>query len=159
MTHLCEAVKSGEAYTCTRPHGHAGDHIAHAIDDDGTDREVATWSQGYNGWSNYETWSVGLIIDNDPNTYAQSRAVVRDAIENGEASEYWTEDERKRYRAADALRSWVEEQVEDLTPMSDARPFSYLVAQLVRAALGDVTWEEIAANYVQEIEESEASGG
>jgi hypothetical protein len=107
--------------------------------------------QGYNGWKNYETWSVGLIVDNDPNTYAESRAVVRDAIDNGEPSEFWTEEERRRYRVADALKSWVEENLEASYAMSDARPFSYLVAQLVRAALDDVEWTEIADNYIEEV--------
>ena len=30
-------------------------------------------SEGYNGWSNYETWNVALYMDNDEQSYALAR--------------------------------------------------------------------------------------
>jgi hypothetical protein len=107
--------------------------------------------KGYNGWKNYETWSVALIVDNDQRTYNEAREITRDAIENGESSEFWTEEERRRYRVADALKDWVETELEESTQMTEAQPFSYLVAQLVRAAVGDVDWDAIADNYIEEV--------
>jgi len=45
-------------------------------------------SEGYNGWSNYETWKLALNIDNDEGLYNESR------------SRAWTPGE---------LRDWLEE--------------------------------------------------
>jgi hypothetical protein len=111
--------------------------------------------QGYNGWTNYETWSVALIIDNDQSTHEMSRQIVREAIALGEPSEFWSEEQRRKYRTADALKAWVEEEAEVVTGMlSDLRPLSYLWSQLLSAALSDVVWEEIADNYLSELDES-----
>ena len=32
-----------------------------------------TMSEGYNGWTNYETWNVALYMDNDEQSYALAR--------------------------------------------------------------------------------------
>lgn len=112
----------------------------------------AAENAGYNGWSNYETWSVALVIDNDQRTYSESREIVRDAIQNGEPSEYWTEEDRKRFRVADALKDWVERSLEISTEPTEAEPMSFLVSQLVSAALSDVNWTEIAENYIEEVQ-------
>jgi hypothetical protein len=112
--------------------------------------------EGYNGWTNYETWSVALILGNDPGLEGAVRAIVDDAIENGEPSEYWTEEERKRFRVADALKDWIEEQAEEDIDLSDRVPLSYLWLQLVTAALSDVDWHEVADSYIEQLEEQDA---
>jgi hypothetical protein len=110
--------------------------------------------KGYNGWTNYETWSVALIIDNDERTHSESRAIVRHALRFGKRSEYWAEADRDRYVVADALKEWIERESEDAVEMTDREPFSYLWAQLISAALGEVDWDEIARNYLSELDES-----
>lgn len=81
--------------------------------------------QGYNGWSNYPTWAVALWLDNDPGTYEESRAIVRDALES----------RALRIDADDALREYVREMVE----LDEAS----LRADLLGFALDSVDWREI----------------
>jgi hypothetical protein len=107
----------------------------------------------YNGWKNYETWSVALIVDNDQGLYNERRAIVRDAIENHKESEYWTEEEATRYGVADAIKEWIEGAAE--TDVVPDFPLSYLWSQLLAAALSEVDWHEIADNWIEDESESD----
>lgn len=107
----------------------------------------------YNGWTNYETWSVALIIDNDESTQRFALELTRIAVEEGEPSEYWTEEQRRRYRTADMLKDWIEEQLETMRQPSETHPLSYLWSQLVIGALGEVDWHEIADHYLDSFAE------
>lgn len=114
--------------------------------------------QGHNGWKNYETWSVALIIDNDQRTERESRDVVRLAVmearQDDPEARVVDEASHIKYRVADALKDWVERQLERNTEPSEAEPMSYLVSQLVHAALGEVDWDEIAESFLADLEDS-----
>lgn len=107
---------------------------------------------GYNGWKNYETWSVALILDNDEELQRAAVRVCEDAIAYGAPSEYWTEDMRQLYRSADALKDWVERASEIHNGIT-SDPWSFMWSQLVSAALSDVDWESVARHYLQAIAE------
>lgn len=87
---------------------------------------------GYNGWSNYETWNVALWIDNEPDTYAERYRLARRA--------------RHQYDLADSLRAWV------LAMMPDIG--ASMFADLLRAAIGRVDWDELASHWYNEEDES-----
>ena len=108
--------------------------------------------QGYNGWKNYETWSVALIVNNEQSTQAEAFEVVRDAIENGRTSEVWTEDERQRYNVADALKDWIERSAEIEVKVGQTA-LSFLWSQLVSAALSEVDWDELAESFISDLDE------
>jgi hypothetical protein len=110
--------------------------------------------QGYNGWKNYETWSVALIIDNDQRLQAAAREVVdlaRMEARQDDEPDYIAvlpPADHERYRAADALRDWVERFAEVDLEISDQEPMSYLWSQLASAAMGRVDWDEVARHYL-----------
>ena len=41
--------------------------------------------KGYNGWSNYETWSVMLLIDNEQGSQAYWQEVAEDETDDEES--------------------------------------------------------------------------
>lgn len=101
----------------------------------------------YQGWNNYETWAVALWIDNDRGSYEhwreQTRRHRREAVACPEVcSGTRTGDEAARIALADALR----QQVTEAAPLE--RPSVY--ADLLRAALDEVDWHEIAAHLLDE---------
>jgi len=82
--------------------------------------------EGYNGWKNYETWCVALWIDNDEGLYDESRDIIRHKSVND---------------AASILKDWIDE----MNPLMDD---SSMWSDLMRAALSEVDWYEIAENLM-----------
>jgi len=74
---------------------------------------------GYNGWANYETWTIGLwgFVD----------AMANDAIDQGELQ-------------VDA--SWCQDYLEDR--IEDDAPRDGILSDWVNASLGEVDFREIA---------------
>lgn len=127
----------------------------------GKEKDVTVTEQDktYNGWKNYETWSVALIVDNERGLYEQRREMARQAWDDAESdrSEYHTRSQGARYAFADALKEWVEEQVsEQVTALSD---FGMLASQLIGAALSEVDYVEIADNWLNEEVNENGAGG
>lgn len=83
--------------------------------------------QGYQGWTNYETWAVNLWLSNDEHSYNTLVETVTIHTE---------------YDAADAVRDWVA----DMNPLADD---ASLFSDLLTAALQSVNWHEIV-NAVRE---------
>lgn len=117
-------------------------------------REV---DEGYNGWKNYETWNVALWIGNEPDTYERSRELTAEAWEESAGlsanarltgHEPFTRDEKARFALARSLKSWVED---ELVPDLGAS----MASDLLGAALSEVDWDEIAANYLSDYEKPE----
>jgi hypothetical protein len=48
-------------------------------------------SESYNGWTNWETWSVGVVLANDEGLYHESRAIVESAPHPGAALREYVE--------------------------------------------------------------------
>lgn len=117
--------------------------------------------EGYNGWKNYETWSVALIVDNDEGLYHERRELVRDAAEAARAEFDRTADrvadveQYERWRVADVVKDWVESFAEIELEVGST-PMSFLWSQLVSAALSDVDWDEIASNWLSELADENA---
>jgi hypothetical protein len=83
----------------------------------------------YNGWTNYETWAVGMYLDGNytgEGTYLAVRDLVEEVAPNG------------KFRVADSLKDWTEGHIEA------EHETSGIVADLVGAALSEVDWEELA---------------
>lgn len=112
--------------------------------------------QGYNGWTNYETWAVGMYLDGNytgEGTYHEVLRIVVDVVEtpnynaNPDESFLGSPALSQRAQLADALKDYVQEatEVEDI---------SGLLRDLLRAALGDVNWRELAEAKLAEITEA-----
>ena len=102
----------------------------------------------YNGWRNYETWNVALWIDNEQSTYSEAREMVREAYDDTDEDQTHEERlEEARHGLAKRLEEWVDEMKPDL----GASMFS----DMLNAALSEVDWQEIAENWLSEIEPEE----
>lgn len=96
----------------------------------------------YNGWTNKQTWTVNLWIDNDG--YAGGSDAVAERAAEIVADD--GRDDAVRTLAAE-IRAQIEEQVDEET--GGARGLS---GDLLGHALALVDWEEIAQHYVDEVE-------
>jgi hypothetical protein len=119
---------------------------------------MSTETQTYNGWKNYETWAVALHIDNDRGTYEMAReqaSVVRHFAESGNhpnVPEIWTAEQAARFDLADYLRGLAETLCgigDESDDYGIAEPSS-LAMDMVRAALSEVDWDEIADHILGE---------
>ena len=68
----------------------------------------------YNGWTNYETWAVGMWLDGNysgSETYHATIETVRDALKRSTYNVI-TETMNDRYEVSQALKTWVREENE-----------------------------------------------
>ena len=89
----------------------------------------------YNGWSTYETWLVNLWIQNDKALYASLHALVVDADDAWEAK--------------NVLMSWLDNEY-DLFLEAAGATHGGLFPDLLKGALSEVNWYEIAKNWRDE---------
>ena len=105
----------------------------------------------YNGWTNYTTWCVHLwMTSNDEATYKNWRRIARATYRSASSSTNPTRTRRENaaYELAKTLKDEHSENIPD-------EP-SGVYFDLLRSALDDVNWQEIADNFLDaEIEEEE----
>ena len=82
----------------------------------------------HQGWTNYETWAVGLWINQDEAMYRYLKLLAR-------SPQLGIDKDR-------ALREWVE----GMNPLTDASMFS----DLLQRAIGQVNWTEIMNAAMEE---------
>jgi hypothetical protein len=104
--------------------------------------ETTMKDKGYNGWTNYETWNLALWIGNEQGSYEYWREQTREVIGNTSDDDV---EERKHTSACD-LADMLKEYIEEAMPEMDASFFS----DLLRAAVSEVNWYEIAKGWVDE---------
>lgn len=95
----------------------------------------------YNGWTNFDTWAVALVIDNED--YYQD--IIRGWVEEyaSEGMGKW----KAKEELAEALKDMVEsEHAEALNEIS-----SPIINQMVYAMnLGNIDYEDIAENFLSD---------
>lgn len=85
----------------------------------------------YNGWTNYETWTVNLWMDNE--------------------QEYWSEHARKTLKSATCKDVAIQSLADSMQGEHEAEPaIDGVYADLLNAALGEVNWREIASHWLDE---------
>ena len=105
--------------------------------------KIMSEDRTYNGWTNYETWAVALWIDNERGNYDYWREEAREhrkaaptcsQVING----IWTAEQAAKFNLADQLK----EEIRDNAPDTEASMYT----DLLRGALDEVNWNEIAGN-------------
>ena len=87
-----------------------------------------THYDGYNGWTNYETWTVKLWMDNDGNPFW------------GLLAEEYKNDVYE-------LAQRIKEEIEEGNPLNEE---ASMYSQLLNSALEEVNWQEIAESLLEE---------
>jgi len=105
-------------------------------------------SKTYNGWTNYETWNVALWIGNEEGSERYWREAAQECYAAAEADRTFTRDERAALTLADRLKG----EFEEANPITEASVW----ADLMGAALSEVNWHEIAENYIEEADKTDA---
>jgi hypothetical protein len=93
----------------------------------------------YNGYTNYETWAVGMFLDGN----YDGEGVYRDALEIAEEAD-------NEYDLSIRLQAFTEEHI-----VSDE--YDGLRGDLLGAALSEVNWQELAEGKLQEVAEAAQS--
>lgn len=99
--------------------------------------------QKYNGWSNYETWTVSLWLGNDEATHNYWTDAAHRSIRDSEANRYMTKREAAEIALADRLKDEVN--------AGNRVQGASLYADLLNAALSEVNWHEIAKSMIEDI--------
>jgi hypothetical protein len=100
-----------------------------------------------NGYRNYNTWCVALCCDNEQSSYEHWRERAKYWRKNARRLDEvtkgcWTAEETARFRLADELQAAIS----DANPLQEASLF----ADLLSSALGDVDWQQVADNWLDE---------
>lgn len=98
----------------------------------------------YNGWSNYETWAVKLWLDNEYGSYSYVTGRAKDLYA-------LVIDDDDMPNAIGTLADELKDQHEEANPLEDAE--ASVFTDLLRAALSEVDWREIAEAYLNDAKE------
>ena len=111
--------------------------------------------QECNGWTNYETWTVKLWIDNDDGSQSYWLDQAKSEIEHADSGlsayakltgrEIFTTEERATLALANALKDHHEEGLPEMEGFA---------ADLLNAAMREVNWHEIAASLIADAKET-----
>ncbi len=98
--------------------------------------------KSYNGWTNYDTWSLKFWIDNDESKcFWATRA--DDCFSAADDSENFTKIENATFTLADELKNYHYENMEEM---------GIKVAKILNAALRKINWHEIAESLLEDVE-------
>ena len=106
--------------------------------------------QGYQGWSNRETWATNLWISNDQALYEIARDYASTALEEHRGEE----ESVALYCLQETLKSWIEEDLLTLENIKGNRDLWMMLTDI--GSLYRVDWREIAGYYLDEIKEEVA---
>lgn len=103
-------------------------------------------SDGYNGWTNWETWNAKLWLDNGD---------LCDPFEIQEQGRYCAETYGDN--AAGEMAEWLWNQVDEHLRFADGERYhaTGLGADLLTSAVERINWKEIGEAYCEEARENE----
>jgi hypothetical protein len=113
--------------------------------------------QGFQGWSNRETWATNLWITNDEGLYEIARDYASTALEehkNDDPSDEGAGYSFALYCLQETLKSWIEEDLLTLENIKGNRDLWMMLTDI--GSLYRVDWQELAGYYLDEIKEEVA---
>lgn len=109
-------------------------------------------SEGYNGWTNYETWLVNLWLDSSEGDQEMRREWAQMAVAETRGVKF------ARGAAIGLLVEYLQDWMGDL--VAEQR-LEGLMADMMDAAVASVNWDELARHYIdavlEEVNDAEAS--
>lgn len=104
-------------------------------------------AEKYNGWTNYETWAVNLYMDNDRPQESFWKVVCLTCFHQAKADGQFTRQENASFHLAKRIQ---EEHENAATDMLEAAHYEFgPLADLLRGALSEVNWREIATSWIE----------
>ncbi len=101
--------------------------------------------EGHEGWTNYETWCVNLHLTNNEPSYLKCMAMTRSWVAN-----------QPSIRLGEALKGLVEGPLEDMDFSRQLNADQVaLHNDLLRSALAEVDWDEIADGFVELVKDEQ----
>lgn len=102
----------------------------------------------YQGWKNYATWGVALVLDNDRahyETVTQRRDQLRQGVDSHSNVKLgiWSVQEALRFELADFIKLLTE-------ALCETDNMSLMASQVIQAGLAEVDWDEIAIHYTED---------
>jgi hypothetical protein len=94
----------------------------------------------HNGWANYETWAWNLWLDNEQGSQEAAMQMAREAIADAEPNAVFTKEQAAQYALADRMKDEAEEAMPEVEGVW---------ADLLRGALSEVNWSEIAKYWIE----------
>lgn len=101
----------------------------------------------YNGWQNYETWDVHLHMSNDRPQQDFWSEVAKVCYMVAAPDETFTQAERAAFEMADRIKQKHTDAAEDMLEAAKYRQGP--LADLLRGALSEVNWHEIAKHWIE----------
>ena len=113
--------------------------------------------EDFEGWTNYETWAAALAISGDKVWMEKFNIMAKEAIKNAPdesavKENIWTVKESTKFVLADCLKNWIES--ETVREYRNPGQGQTLRNMLLKGALNEVNWEEIAQNKLESLAES-----
>jgi len=99
---------------------------------------------GYQGWTNYETWSVNLWLTSEPDTVSTIDGVI-DELKTNAPGEDDIDDQGIKEDMVYKLSEWIKDYVEDNSPLNDQ---ASMYSDLLNGAISVVNYREIAENWL-----------
>lgn len=100
----------------------------------------------YQGWENYETWTLALHINNNPEDQKAVFAKAREFIGGATPTDVLTADESCLYDFEVFLKSEYDDSLELLLETHGLAPSVW--GDLLTGALSNVDWRELAQNFI-----------
>ena len=104
--------------------------------------------EGFNGWTNRETWAAKLHIDNDQALYEMAREYTQEEIQGHDEGE-----EINAYHLGQTFKGWIEDDLLTLENIAGNQALFNMLTDI--GSLYRVDWREIADSYIQELKEEE----
>jgi hypothetical protein len=101
-------------------------------------------SDGYNGWTNYETWVANLWIGNDEGAYSYWMEQTKSLWNRCGTHPGRTQEEDLEIQLSDMLKSEVTEEMPEVGGM---------FGDMLTASVGRIDWSEIAKGIIEGISE------
>ena len=107
-------------------------------------------TQGYNGWSNRETWATMLHINNDEYLQETAMDYARTALEEHEGEEEGDISEAL-YCLEDTIQNWIEEDLLTRENIAGNEGLWLMLTDI--GSLYRVNWREIARSLLDDVKQ------